>query len=110
MWSASITDVATGVTYLIGTITDPIDDPTIGGISNFSEYFGNNFVCHMSAMSTVQWSPPIVSTSGSTPTNYTATYSGNGRNGENPCSSWSAAQTTINGKSVVVASLGDVTS
>jgi len=109
-WSASITDVATGVTYLIGTITAPTGESTISGVSDFSEYFGNNFVCNMSSMSTVQWSPPVASASTPTPYTQTATYAGNDRNGENNCSSWSVIETTVNNEPVVDASLGDVAS
>ena len=109
-WSASITDVATGVTYLIGTITAPTGESTVSGVSNFSEYFGNNFVCNMSSMSTVQWSPPVASASTPTPYTDTATYAGNGRNGENDCSSWSVVETMVNNEPVVDASLGDVAS
>ena len=105
LWSASVTDLGSGVTQTIGVISAPPMTSTINSPMNFTEYFGQSFPCGTSPTSQIQWSPPVASLTGGVPFSDTSTYGGT-RYGGDACSASSVTTAQINGSTVVDASLG----
>ena len=103
-WSASIEDLSTKVVSTLGSIQVATSDDWIGGVQNFTEYFGNAVACNAVPKSVVVWAEPGWRASSGDDFAYGTYYAADGDKGA--CTDGSETATTLAGQDAVSVSMG----